>query len=208
MRVKSMLPVTTGLVGAVAAAVVVSWAAPGTAADNYPADKMTVSGSSMESTGPNTEKVILSATMRTSTTEDLVLNVTAECDIQTSLANAGASDSSAFGQAKIYITVDNVVVKVSPDDPDGRVVFCNRAHQASSTFTNPADSYNSFLQTRQANAFNWVALNVGNGIHKINVIARYDTSTSGDATAKAVIGKRSLVVEPTKAARNETTASN
>jgi hypothetical protein len=49
---------------------------------------------------------------------------------------------------------------------------------------------------------------VGNGIHKINVIARYDTSTSGDATAKAVIGKRSLVVEPTKAARNETTASN
>jgi hypothetical protein len=43
-------------------------------------------------------------------------------------------------------------------------VFCDRAHQATSSFLG-AQSYTAFIQTRDANAFNWLAPNVGNGIH-------------------------------------------
>jgi hypothetical protein len=184
------------------------------ATTNYPADKMTVAASGLDSEAPNQTIQVLKAAMRTSTVEDLVFSLSEECSILTSVTVTGTDSQSAFGQIKMMITIDNPndtapdaahIVPVSPNDTNdrGKVVFCNRAHQATSSFI-AAQSYTSFLQTRDANAFNWLAPNVGNGIHTIGVWAQYQTSaTTSSSTARAVVGKRSLVVQPTTQAQNQ-----
>ena len=59
-----------------------------------------------------------------------------------------------------------------------------------------------FQETKTANAFNWVRLNVGNGEHLIEVkadVVDTETASAGDTSeATATIGNRSLIVEPTK----------
>jgi hypothetical protein len=184
-------------------------------ATNYPADKMTVAASGLDTAAPNQTIPVLKATMRTSTVEDLVLSLSEECGIYTAVTVTGTDNQYAFGQIKMMVTIDNPndtapdaahIVKVSPDDTNdpGKVVFCNRNHQATSTFL-ANESYGSFIRTRDANAFNWLAPNVGNGIHTITVWAQYQTSNSASGTAEAVIGKRSLVVQPTTQAQNQAT---
>jgi hypothetical protein len=184
------------------------------AATNYPADKMTVAASGLDVAAPNETIQVLKASMRTSTVEDLVLSLSEECSILTSVTVTGSDSQSAFGQVKMMITIDNPndtapdaahIVPVAPNDTNdpGKVVFCNRAHQATSSFLG-TQSYTSFIQTRDANAFNWLAPNVGNGIHTIAVWAEYQTSpTTTSSTAQAVIGKRSLIVQPTTQAQNQ-----
>jgi hypothetical protein len=184
------------------------------AATNYPADKMTVAASGLDTAAPNETIPVLKATMRTSTVEDLVFSLSEECSILTSVTVAGSDSEAAFGQIKMMVTIDNPndtapdaarLVPVSPNDTNdrGKVVFCNRAHQATSSFLG-TQSYTSFIQTRDANAFNWLAPNVGNGIHTITVWAQYETSaTTTSSTAQAVVGKRSLVVQPTTQAQNQ-----
>ena len=185
------------------------------AATNYPADKMTVAASGLETAAPNQTIPVLKATMRTSTVEDLVLSLSEECGIYTAVTVTGTDNQSAFGQIKMMVTIDNPndtapdpahLVKVSANDTNdpGKVVFCNRNHQATSTFLQN-ESYGSFIRTRDANAFNWLAPNVGNGIHTITVWAQYQTTNTASGTAEAVIGKRSLVVQPTAQAQNQTT---
>ena len=70
------------------------------------------------------------------------------------------------------------------------------------------DSIRTFMETRQANGFNWMALNVGAATHLIEVKAELTTTATVKASAKAVLGNRTLIVEPTKAANNETVAIN
>lgn len=199
--------------GAGTAGVLAATAASGQTT-NYPADKMTVAASGLDDVQPGQQHPVLQATMRTSNVEDLVFSVSEECDIYTSVTNAGSDTTYAFGQVKMHITIDSPtnpsagVVLVSPDDATsadpGRVVFCNRAHQATSMFL-PNESYSTFIQTRDANAFNWVAANVGAGIHTITLWATYDESTTMNGVAKAVVGKRSMVVAATTQAQNQAT---
>lgn len=216
-----LVPGLATAIGAVATAGVVLAAGPGQAADSatsYPADKMTVSGSALEVTGPDTSVEVLSAHLRTSAPEDLVLSLSAECDILTQIHNMGnqADTEHSFAQIEMWVTIDGTVVPVSADDGSdpGKVVFCNRTHDATSQFASQDAFYQSFLETRTANAFQWVALNVGNGVHFIQVFADLSQEVSGQNVnmdqAQAVIGKRTLVVDPTKAAHDETavTSSN
>src|SRR2546428_4014392 len=85
-------------------------------ATHMPADKVAASGSTVEVVGPGESVTLLSGTMRTSSPEDLIFNVTAECSIVTNLTTVGNDTSSAFGQVRIWVELDGTAVPVSGDD--------------------------------------------------------------------------------------------
>lgn len=215
-----------------AAVLIVTYAGQSAEADHQPADKVAISGSTMEVFGPGTDVVILQETMRVSTPSDLILQLTAECDILTALATGGmgmADDTSdAEGIVELWIEIDGKRVPVVDStgqggaEDNGEVVFCNQFHRQQITDTpggeedGDTDQLRDDLQTRQANAFNWLAFNTGstydslsNGQNILDIVVKArltETSTTGDV-AQAVIGARTLVVEPTKTSNHETGSS-
>jgi hypothetical protein len=110
---------------------------------------------------------------------------------------------------------------------DGEITFCNRAREVRLTDTeeqgagDPMDGIDTFEEydrSKTANAFSWAALNVGNSgyfddpangnnILDIVVKARLEDTTAGTDTcelgdktcSEAIIGNRTLIVEPTRA---------
>ena len=206
----------TGVLVAVGAVALVLIARPEARATHQPADKINVSASIVEvmqtqvgpvpsSSGPVT---LLSATFRNSTPTDLIIQVTGECALWTDIVSP---ESEAAAKVTVWVELDGVAVPVTSDsnadgvfdDPDdGRVVFCNRAFRISTPLF-VGDAISLFLKTRSANAFNWGALNVGNGTHTLVVKAQLDTSVTGVGTfAQAAVGKRTLVVQPAKLAND------
>lgn len=211
----------------VAAALVLSFLAfmlalsgqPAAIADHQPADKVAASGSTMEilqpSPDPDDEEAedsrvvtLLSTSLRTSTPSDLMFSVTAECSITTTLKTEGNDEAGAEGVVEVWVEIDGERVGVNNTststttgkaEDDGEVVFCNQANQRETMFGDDEDAtIETFLRTKQANGFNWVALNVGNEVKQIDVKARLTATATNEATAEAVVGRRTLVVEPTK----------
>ena len=180
-------------------------AGPGAVAEHQPADKVSASGSTTEIAGPQEEITIMSETVRTSTPSDLILGVTAECALVTNVTTVGNDDQEAIGDVKVWVEIDGEPVPISADDTeDGQVTFCNRAYRRKTSLFNDEDAtIETFFRTRAANGFNWLALNVGNGVHTIEVKATLDEEATSGAQAEAVIGNRTLIVEPTKAANDE-----
>lgn len=203
-----------------ALAAVVAWGSFGTAqATHSPANKVVASGTSLEVTDALEGPVeLMSARLKTSSPTDLMLQVTAECALWTDVATTGNDSSTAIARVEIWIEIDGEVVPVSSDDTatggtgtpievgqaeKGRVVFCNRAYQM--TVANADDEdlmIKMFNRTRNANAFNWLTLNVGSGQHEIKVFGSLTSEYTANAFAKAAIGKRTLIVEPTKLAND------
>ena len=175
-------------------------------ANHEPANKVSAAGSSTELV-PATEPVgtvILSEQVKTSTPSDLILGVTAECSITTDVTTVGTDTQGAEGTLKFWVEVDGVPVPVAQDDPDaGRVVFCNRLYERTTQFADQDAMIKTFLRTRNANGFNWMALNVGHGVHTIEVKAQLTTDATARASATGVIGNRTLIVEPVKSANDE-----
>ena len=169
------------------------------AATHEPADKTAATASDIDTVGEEgTDEngdLLLSETMRVSSTSDLILQTTAECSILTSLNTSGGPNTAtesdgAFGQVKLWIEIDGERVPVSEDDTatdsngendTGEVVFCNRAYQRTVTdneqdedgaVPDPAgvkdgiDTEDDFIRTRTANGFNWMAFNVGKAYDK------------------------------------------
>jgi hypothetical protein len=179
------------------------------AASNLPADKMTVTASTTSVQGPNTDVPILTAQMKTSTVADLKLSVTSECTILSQITNMGSSTQNYIAKVELWVTVDGHPVPVVPAPTttgasggsggadDGSVVFCNREFMRTTTFDTHNESIKDVENTEQSNAFNWVALNVGNGVHSIVVHARFTDTNGTDASAHGVISKRSLTVDTT-----------
>lgn len=181
-------------------------------ADHQPADKVVASGSTIEVAGPGEEMTLLTGTVRSSTPSDLLLSVTAECAITTNLETVGDDNSRAEGSVEVWVEIDGERVGVNnvgtstttaEAQDDGEVVFCNRAYErTTSMFDDQNATIETFLDTRQAHGFNWVALNVGNGIHEIEVKARLTETSTNNATAEVAVGNRTLVVEPEKLAND------
>jgi hypothetical protein len=180
------------------------------AGSNMPADKMTVTASNTSVSGPNTDMTLMTARMKTSTVADLRLEVTAECTILSNITNAGTSSSGYQAKVDVWVEVDGAPVPVVPPasttgasgtgssgPDDGRVVFCNREFTRNTTFASDSESIKDVESTEQANAFNWVAMNVGNGIHTIVVKAHFSDTNQGDAMAHGVVSKRGLTVDTT-----------
>jgi hypothetical protein len=190
-----------------------AWNANADGASNLPADKMTVTASDTSVQGPGTSVPIMTAQVKTSNPADLLLQVTAECTILSSISNAGTQTSSYSSLVRIWVEVDDKPVPVVPNATasgansgsggrdDGKVVFCNRKFTRSTTFDSNNESIKDVETTEQANGFNWVALNVGSGVHKIVVRAEFAdtaaTMTAPDTSAHGVVDKRTLIVEPT-----------
>jgi hypothetical protein len=203
-------------------------------AHHEPANKFAAAGSDVDTVGDDT--VVLSETMKVSTPFDLMLQLTSECSILTQLTtNNDTPSSSAYGSVRMHIEIDGKPVPVATDDTltsgqddvedtddpqTGEVTFCNRAYSRTVTDQeDPADGIDEesdFIRTRTANAFNWVASDVGrvydaasykgvtgNNIVLIEVIADYDVTTTGDAMADAFVGSRTLIAEPTNLSVHE-----
>src|SRR3990170_5589258 len=74
-------------------------------ADHEPAQKVAAAGSDIENV--TDDSVVLSETVRVSSTQDLVLQLTAECSILTALTtNNDEPSSSAFGSVRMRIEID------------------------------------------------------------------------------------------------------
>lgn len=126
----------------------------------------------------------------------------------------------------VPVTLDANGDGMPGDRDDGDVVFCDRAHRMDMQWIDGSDSddnddndtliINSYLRTRAANGFNWLQLNLGNGIHQIDVwgvlLARVVQDSDGitvnhpdvGAPAAAAVGKRTLLVTPAKLANDAT----
>lgn len=203
-----------------AALVVANPLAPAGAEDaGTPADKVVAAGSTLEVTDAVEGPVeLLSATMKTSAPTDLMLAVTAECALWTDIATTGNDSATAISRVELWLEIDGKVVPVNSTDTAsgdtglpvevgqaeaGHVVFCNRAYgMATSDFDDEDAQIQMFNRTRNANAFNWMSLDLGSGAHTIKVFGELTTDVEGNALAKAAIGKRTLIVEPTKMAND------
>jgi hypothetical protein len=193
-------------------------------ASGMAADKAAMNGATPDVINPNDDTVVLSKTVKTSTVEDLMLTVTAECSIVTE-TNEMVNDSKptqADGRIQMWITDNGHPVAVDPtakSPDDGKVVFCNR------DFSMKADQFgmddnsaliDTFEKTRNANAFEWTTFNVGNGTHLIEVHARFDDEGNstpacsptppapGTGCSAGVVGKRTVTIEPTHFAHGAT----
>lgn len=192
----------------------------GAIATHRPADKVAVAGSAIEvMTTPLVDgqssltETILEGTMKTSTPADLMIQVTLECALLTDITTdtVNQPESEAIATVKVWVEIDGAAVPVSSGDTTepGRVVFCNRAYRQKVTELdddNDNHVFEQFLRTRSANAFNWIKLNVGSkpSPHTIKVKAQLTAQVTGAGDAKAIVGKRTLVVEPAKLANDAT----
>ena len=181
------------------------------------ANKYSVAGSDVEYLSPEvvngtdfTQAAVLGSSIKTSTTTDMIIQVTMECSIWTTVATLGNDVSEATATVKVWVTVDGIVVPVSADDDAedaGKVVFCDRTHRQSVTDLDDEDArFETYQRTRSANAFNWIAVDFGGGSvpHDVVVHAELSGTATDNAMAQAGIGHRTLVIEPVKLVKNDT----
>jgi hypothetical protein len=247
MRVNSLPKKSAwaGMVVAVAGGIFLAGARTSKVDAGLPADKVTVAGSTMDIVGAGQTATILSTQVHTSNPEDLVLQLTSECSIVTQVFTSGTAAATASGEVDLQAFVDNNPVPIvslpgqNAQKPvtsvdDGRVVFCNRVNtqnfmdEATSNSTTGQDELTEYQRTKETNAFNWAAFNVGSGDHTVTVKATFCTYTAASTTqppacttgqaaptsctvpgnsttcADAIIGDRTFIVDPTSLAQNQT----
>ena len=182
-------------------------------------------GVDLMQTTPGEPEIILSNVIHTSSQKDLAVDVSLECGLYTRTlvkSKAGTKDTSvADASVKVRVLVDGV------EAYPGTVTFCSRAQELSATFggifENCEDTDGDghitldecdltdeelelILTTVNANAFNFILDDVGVGDHLIEVEATADWGSSyqtGDAEAKAFVGKGSMTVEEIRLIKDE-----
>jgi hypothetical protein len=212
---KAAQHVTTGIASGWAGRLVAVALPPGfgpAEASHEPADRTAASGSTlaiMEAASSDDsfseEHTILSTELKTSNPTDLVLQLTAECALWTDVTTVGNDESEAVATVNAWIEVDGEPVPVSSEanagDP-GVVTLCHRDYRVETMhFDDENATIERYLETKHANAFNWVSLDVGSGVHNVTVKAQLEghaEAEDGEARAKALVGKRTLVIDPVK----------
>lgn len=200
-------------------------------ATHEPANKGAAAGSDIDEV--DDAEPILSETMRVSSQEDVIINVSTECSILTELiTNNEEPSSTAFGSVRLWVEIDGTRVPVAVDDTAvdnddevedaddesdiGEVTFCNRAYSRTVTDQeDPADGIDEehdYIRTRTANSFQWLALDTGfaydnpangNNVLTVELWADYDVSEAGNAVADAFVGSRTMIIEPVKVSIHE-----
>jgi hypothetical protein len=199
------------------------------AGSGTPANKAVAAGSHTVSVAVNGKQSLMSATFKTSKPEDLLISVSAECSILTDVVIPGSSTSGASqtaearGAVRIWVELDGKIVPIQdvstpPQDPNAngngtdadKVTFCDRLHNRTvgDKENDGLDSQRDIQDTKSANAFNWVRLNSGSGEHTLVVWGDFVTTNTAGSAAKAYVGNRSLVIEPTKLANAAVIADN
>lgn len=186
-------------------------------------DVQIINQTQMPSNNPPNPVTLATTTFSTSTVEDLLMSVSSECALYTAVgaAGPGTTTSTATGEVMVWLNLDGKNLPTSgagsnpnfggdpnanpPTTGNGPVVFCDRASNLSTAGLTPTQMLTTYDNTRNADAFTWFALDVGNGSHTLKVMADLVSSTSGTGAtityqtpaASAVIGQRTLTVEPT-----------
>lgn len=165
--------------------------------------------------------MLLTGTVKTATPIDLIITHSQECSLLTNVSlsskqtdSNGFSTSSANAQEVVTVYLDGKPIPVASGD-NGQVTFCDRTFYASTNVlsqiqqlcaatnqTCAESQFNSYIDTKDTHSFQWITLNVGSGTHTITVMAHLTVNVSGSGSAMAVIGKRTLTVEPTHLANS------
>jgi len=231
LATKALRGVPTLLVGLLVVSVLFTgYTASQADAGHEPANKITATGSDVDEVFAETDQVVLSETVKISTMHDLVLSLSAECSILTELTtNNDNPSATAEGSVRMRIEIDGTPVPVASndaaggaddagddDDEIGEVTFCNRAYSRTVTDgeDDGQDDESDYIATRTANAFNWLAFDIGaiydaplegqtNNEVLVEVIADYDATATESAVADAFVGSRTLIAEPTNASNHE-----
>jgi len=210
-----------------AALLFMSWTAQQASANHQPADKPFASAAKLTKFTSGSNVTLLTATVKNSKPADMMLLLSMECSIVTDVIIPGSTTggttqtSSARGQIRTWIEIDNQTVPIvssssppqtpvpgTPNSEDGKVTMCDRLHERTVKDTespqNGIDYSKDYQDTKSSNAFNWVRLNMGSGIHTITVKADFIYTATGTSTASGYVGARSLVGIPGKFANDAT----
>lgn len=211
-------------------------------ATHTPADKVVAAGDNITPISAGTEVELLEGKLRSSKPSDLMIHVTYECSILTKLSTAQSGvPENAQGTIRSWVEIDNdtnndagdttlriVPIKSVSNPPqdgstpnsgnkaDDGVTFCNRTYERRITDTEDEpdgiDTETDFIDTKNANAFNWLLLNAGSGIHFVRLKADLTfapttatcapQTTTAETCAKGFVGHRTMIVEPAKLAND------
>lgn len=186
---------------------------------------------------------ILTNQIKTANPSDLIVDVSLECGIvtDTQVKSKGGKQETSAAEA-------GVMIKVLVDGEEmmpGEVTFCRRYQELSATFqgllensegeiclsANPdtgvitideecmdPEEIELVLKTMNANSFNFLAADLGSGVHDVVVFAKIasgtsvttDSGTNSDSTvdAYALLGKGSVAIEEVKMIKEEDVTTN
>lgn len=185
-----------------------------------PANKVVAAASKRAVFAPGSNVTLLTGTMRTSKPTDIMIHTGLECSIFTKLlTNNTDSSATAGARVRAWIEVDGKVVSLTQNSqppqngtlpPSGsdtdKVTFCDREYSRTVTddesLPDGIDSQDDYIRTKSTHGFNWVQMNLGSGIHTIALKATLTTEETGQATAEAEVGNRTMIIEPTKMAND------
>src|SRR2546425_4576239 len=200
-------------------------AVSGYAQTSQPSSKVTAKTANLillpETSGTGAWQTLLSNTIKTANQKDMFIGASVEVGLFTqttvSSKNMTADTSSATANVQVRVLLDGNVVE------PGQVVFGRRTQTLTATLegaiagclslvtnldgtvsivVNPTcvlpETIELILDSMDAAAFNFVAVNVPQGVHTISVQARIDTTGSaqtGSWKALGAVGKGSMTVE-------------
>lgn len=169
---------------------------------------------------------ILQAPIHTSMQKDLIIGVSLECGLftDTSVSSQLLNKVSAQSEAciEVQVLLDGLTLDQFPFSGPNKPVIFNRRSQtlvaqfAGMVTTDPVtgvitvtdEFLELILDTTEANAFNWVAANVGQGDHVVSVQSRIsiksNASSGGNAVAAGGVGWGSLTVEEVRLVKSAT----
>lgn len=179
---------------------------------------------------------ILKQQLKTANQKDLFINASLQCGIVTDTTvksmNGSSDTAEARGTIRVKVKITAPTGAVTYAQPStGRdatntvgdgIVFCDRVQTLNAKFSglnctvdasgmvtcaNP-EELQLILKTLNANAFNFVAPNVGTGVSTIEVLARSSASTSVTngslGNANAFIGAGSVAIEEVRMIKGNT----
>lgn len=194
-------------------------------ANHLPADKPFAAASKVVRFSPGARVPLLSATVKNSKPADMILQVSMECSIITDNVifgsdQPGAQESALTeGTVRVWIEIDGQIVPIisssSPSqtpppagDETDKVTFCNRVfNRTVQDAEDPEDGYDrsrDYIETKSANSFNWVRLNMGSGTHTITLYGDLSHFATSGSAASAYVGNRSMIGLPGKFANDAT----
>jgi hypothetical protein len=145
----------------------------------------------------------LTVQIKTGMPKDLIISVTAETALVTKVKLSGDTGSRALAQIDVKVLVDgNEVIIPGNENTQGGVVLDNRllgirGDLKHVDLVNPDHWLEIFLATKSAHGFNFMAENVGSGVHTVEVKARTwgRADWANGARYAAFIGNASVVVD-------------
>ncbi len=195
------------------------------AAQNQPSSKVTAKTANLvlipKSNGNGQWSTILSNKLKTANQKDILIGVSAEIGlfVKTTVNSKNMVQDTAMGQAEVEF---RVLLDGTPVEP-GIIVFGRRTQELSATLdgsianclrssTNSDGSISTIVDltcvtpenisllndSLQATTFNWIGVDVAQGVHIISVQARISTIGNqqlGSYSAMACVGKASLFAE-------------